>query len=477
MKELTKRLLHSAVFWNYLTVALRSGAAILLLPLLLRKLSPDELGLWYVFLSLAGIGALLDLGFGNSLNRSAGYLWAGASRLLPVGVDANARGEAGQTGAKPNFELLGCLVATMRGFYMLMGLGLFLMLEAGGGAWIWYKSTGLEHAQNIRAAWAVFAFGCALNTIGSLWPNLLTGINGVRQAQKVFLVALVANYVFSIGGLLLGLGLWGPVSGQVVMGLLNRLLGRAAFLRLAGKELVYTGRKIDFTLLRTLWPNSWRVGAVTIGIYLVIFTNTLMASVFLDLSQTASFGLSMQMSLFIAQISSVWVLVKMPLFNQLRQRGEGQAIQQTFFSRVWLFVLIYVSGSVALCYLGDWLLVNVLHARTAMLPVPQRALLLLVIGLEAHQSLYRELVLTANVNPFVRPMLLTAAASLTLICVLAPELGVWGLIIAPGLAQLLFNNWWIVLTGVKTLGLGAREYVGAFLQSLFKLPELLRAKN
>jgi len=465
------------VFWNYLTVALRSGAAILLLPLLLRKLSPDELGLWYVFLSLAGIGALLDLGFGNSLNRSAGYLWAGANRLLPIGVDPKARSEAGQVSEQPNFEMLGRLVATMRGFYLLMGLGLFLMLEVGGGAWIWHKSAGLEHAQNIRAAWGVFAFGCALNTIGSLWPSLLTGINGVRQAQKVFLVALVANYVLSIGGLLAGWGLWGPVSGQVVMGLLNRLLGRAAFLRLAGKELVYTGRKIDFSLLRTLWPNSWRVGAVTIGVYLVIFTNTLMASVFLDLTQTASFGLSMQMSLFIAQLSSVWVLIKMPLFNQLRQRGEGQAIRQTFFSRVWLFVLIYVSGSLALCLMGDWLLTNVLHARTAMLPVPQRALLLLVIGLEAHQSLYRELVLTANVNPFVRPMLLTAAASLTLICLLAPSLGAWGLIIAPGLAQLLFNNWWIVLTGAKSMGLSAREYLTAFFHSLIKLPKLLRTKN
>lgn len=477
MKELTKRLLQSAVFWNYLAVALRSGAAVLLLPLLLRKLSPDELGLWYVFLSLAGMGALLDLGFGSSLNRSTGYVWAGANRLLPMGVEANARSVTTQSDARPNFELLGRLVATMRWFYLALGLFLFLALEFGGGAWIWHKTSGLEHADNIRAAWVVFAIGCALNTIGSLWPTLLTGINGVRQAQKVFLLALVANYILSIGGLLAGWGLWGPVSGQVVMGILNRLLGRVAFLKLAGKELTYAGRKPDFDLLRILWPNSWRVGAVSVGIYVAMFANTLLASVFLDLAQTASFGLTMQMGLFVSQISCAWVLMKIPWFIQLRQKGEAGSIQPVFFGRMWIFLILFLAGTAGLCFLGDWLLTSVLHARTALLPVPQRAVLLLIIGLEAHHSLYRELVQTANVNPFVKPMLLTAVASLAMVCLLAPQWGTWGLIVAPGLAQLAFNNWWIVLQGVKSLNLEMKAYLSAFFGSLLKLPELLRTKS
>ncbi len=477
MKEIGQRLLRSAVFWNYLTVALRSGAAILLLPLLLRKLAPEEMGLWYVFLALGGMGALLDLGFGNSLNRATGYLWAGADRLLPVGLEPAATSPATGETAKPNYAALGNLVATMRWFYFGLGLGLFLLLELGGGAWIWHKSAGLEHAQSIRQAWAVFALGCAFNTMGSLWPTLLTGINGVRQAQKVFLISLVVNYIFSIGGLLAGWGLWGPVIGQVVMGLLNRVLGRAAFLRLAGEEVRYAGKKADFELLRILWPNAWRVGAVTLGIYLTMYANTLLASVFLDLAETASFGLTLQMGFFLSQVSGVWVLVKMPLFNQLRQRGEVTEIQQTFFSRVWLFLILFISGSLVLCFFGDWILINVLGARTALLPVPQRVLLMLVVGLEAHHSLYRELVQTANVNPFVRPILLTAVASLTLVCLLAPVFGAWGLILGPALAQLFFNNWWVVLTGVRSVGLAGRDYLPAFFRGFSRLPEFWRAKT
>jgi len=477
VKEIGQRILQSAVFWNYLTVALRSGAAILLLPLILRKLTPEEVGLWYVFLAMAGMGALLDLGFGNALNRAVGYAWAGADKLLPKGLEPVTSDGKELVEAKPNRELLGRLVATMRWFYLGLGLVLLLLLELGGGAWVWHKSAGLEQAEMVRLAWAVFACGCAINTMGSLWPNLLTGINGVREAQKVFLIALVANYVFSIGGLLAGWGLWGPVSGQVVMGLLNRLLGRSVFLRLAGAELQYAGRKPDAQLLRTLWPNSWRVGAVTMGIYLTMLANTLLASAFLSLPETASFGLSLQIGFFLSQISTVWVLVKMPWFNQLRQMGKTQDIQPLFFSRVWLFLLIFISGSVVLCLGGDWILQNVLGARTSLLPVPQRALLLLVVGLEAHHSLYRELVQTTNENPFVRPMLLTAAASLTLVCLLAPLLGAWGLILGPCLAQLLFNNWWVVWKGVKSLGLDGSQYWPAFFRSFLRLPEFWRTKS
>ncbi|MCD6052778.1 MAG: polysaccharide biosynthesis protein [Verrucomicrobia bacterium] len=356
MKELGQRLLRSAVFWNYLTVALRSGAAILLLPLLLRKLSSEELGLWYVFLSLAGLGALMDFGFGNSFSRSAGYLWAGADRLLPQGVGQGTAASSDKPSAGPNYAMLGQMMVTMKWFYLLLGATVFLLLEFGGGAWVWHKTAGMEHAPSIRLAWAAYALGCALNTLGSYWPTMLTGINGVRQAQKVFLISLVVNYALSIGGLLAGWGLWGPVSGQIAMGILSRVLGRFAFLRLAGPQLQYGGIKPDFALLKILWPNSWRVGAVILGVYTMLSANTLLASGFLDLATTASFGLTMQMALFISQASLVWVMVKLPLINQLRQRGELVAIRQLFFARIWVFLFFYIAGSVTICLAGDWIL-------------------------------------------------------------------------------------------------------------------------
>jgi hypothetical protein len=73
-------------------------------------------------------------------------------------------------------------------------------------------------------------------------------------------------------------------------------------------------------------------------------------------------------------------------------------------------------------------------------------------------------------------MLLTALASVLMVCLLAPAWGLWGLILAPGLAQIAFVNWWIVLTGAKSLGLGARNFLTEFGGIFFRLPAILKSK-
>ena len=51
---------------------------------MVRTIPTEELGLWYVFLSLQGIAALFDLGFSPAVTRAAGYIWAGATETEDV---------------------------------------------------------------------------------------------------------------------------------------------------------------------------------------------------------------------------------------------------------------------------------------------------------------------------------------------------------------------------------------------------------
>ncbi len=76
------RLYSSAVAWSFVFTAIRAGGNLLVLPLMLHKLSPDDLGLWYVFLSLGGMASLIDFGFYPTMSRVTAYLWAGAEEIL-----------------------------------------------------------------------------------------------------------------------------------------------------------------------------------------------------------------------------------------------------------------------------------------------------------------------------------------------------------------------------------------------------------
>ena len=69
------------VIWSYLGTFFRVSTNILLLPLLVYFLTQEELGLWYVFASVAQLVVLFDFGFAPTFARNISYIWSGASQV------------------------------------------------------------------------------------------------------------------------------------------------------------------------------------------------------------------------------------------------------------------------------------------------------------------------------------------------------------------------------------------------------------
>ena len=67
--------------WSYLGVIFRFGANLIVLPLVLKFLTDEELGLWYVFGSIGALVDLLNFGFAPSIARNISYVWCGATNL------------------------------------------------------------------------------------------------------------------------------------------------------------------------------------------------------------------------------------------------------------------------------------------------------------------------------------------------------------------------------------------------------------
>jgi hypothetical protein len=193
--DVFRRAPQSAVAWSLVGTFLRILGGLIVLPLTVRKLSSNDLGLWYVFVSLQGIASLFDLGFSPAVTRAAGYLWAGAPQLRAFGVE-----QIGQTDQArgPNFDLLSHLVTTMRLYYRFFGIGSGLIMLVAGGSWIWIRTQGLPDASMLRWCYALFVFGGFLNATGDLWPALLSGINAVQSAQKILLGSTFINVLITI---------------------------------------------------------------------------------------------------------------------------------------------------------------------------------------------------------------------------------------------------------------------------------------
>lgn len=451
MTQIFQRLFKSDVAWSFLSIGLRSGSSILILPLLLHKVSPQDLGLWYVFLSIGNFTNLLDFGFASTLTTATSYIWAGVNRLLPLGHAVE------NMDRDPNYPLLAQLVTVMRWYYRTIAAVVFFLMGTVGTWWILKKSGECSNPHQVGWVWGLFCLGIVVNTTGHLWPALLTGINGVRQSQQVLVLSLLTNLAISLVGLSLNLGLWALVTGQFVSGYLLRIGGRWCFYRRTGAHLPKNA-SVDFSLLKTLWPMAWRNGLASVGAFLIIQANTLVCSIYLPLEKIASYGLSLSVIMTAAAVSQAWVTVKMPYLGQLRAKGRYETILHVFVPCIRRFLVTYFLLVILLLLVGQPCL-NLIGAKTSLLPKGPLVLLMITIGLEIHHAQYFSLLATGNRNPFVKPALLSGFGVVGLSVVLTPRFGITGLILSTLIVQALFNNWYVVYKGIESIHISASQYL------------------
>lgn len=455
MKSLLQRLHRSAAAWSFFATVLRVGANVFVLPFVLRKLTPDQFGLWTIFGAVGGLASLLDLGFEQTVTRMASYAWGGATRFVAFGLHQE---EAAQTSPQPNLPLLRDLIATLKAYYFYVGLGVLLLLTVGGGGYVWFKTQNLDSAESLRLAWLAYAGGCCLNFVIGRWPALLTGVGAVREAQLASILSLLSYYIIVTTGLLCGLGIWALVLGYLGMGFVARSQGQWFFKKVAALPGGLPGAHFHRELFHAIWPNAWRTGLVVIGSFLSLQANTLICSGYLDLKTTAAYGLSFQLVAMLFSVCNVWIAVKLPFINSLRQQGRNEEIASLFARRVRLAILSYAAGALVIIFLAPWAL-HWMKSRTQLISQEQLAVLLLIRLLELHHTAYTMLVLSENHNPFLKPSLILGVAVVVVSLALTPVYGVWGVIISMGVVGICFNNWWPVLRALRGLNEKPASYL------------------
>jgi len=152
------------------------------------------------------------------------------------------------------------------------------------------------------------------------------------------------------------------------------------------------------------------------------------------------------------------------MINQLRAAGEMNQIVEVWIQRIRLSLLCYMIGALFLLLVGNRAL-ELIGSKTMLLPTGQLALALLIFGLEMHHSLYAGLVISENQNPFVAPSLISGGATVVLSLIMTPRFGIWGMLLAQGITQACFNNWWPVYRAIRGLGLSWTEYWRRYVRS------------
>lgn len=428
------------VFWNYVGTIVTLAGNFLLIPFLLHFLPTNYYGLWNVFISLGAISVLFDFGFNSLFSRNISYSWSGVEHLSTENVI-----EAGSK-ANVNYVLLKKVIKTCQLTYLIISTAALLILITVGSLYVLKVSENIPDEKMVLASWILFAFGIFLDLLYGYFDAFLRGIGEIEADNKARVVSKAVQIIVTVVLLCIGVGIISTSIGNVIYGCIFRGICKKNFysvdnLKSKLDTIGPVSKKDTWDVFFIVWHNAWREGVVSVANYVSNQVTTLLCSYYLGLAQTASFGLAVQCTSAIAQISSSLFSSYMPAMQEAYAHRDKKRIQNSISYSMGLYLLLFPLGIFALIILVP--LINIIDGAKII-----NISIVLGVGLYQYLLKYRDCYAWylggTNRIIYYKSFIISSilCVVLSIIFVKYCKLGVYGFIFAQILSQLVHNVWY-----------------------------------
>lgn len=422
------------LLWGYVGYGSSFGTNIILLPLILHFLNQNEIGLWYVFLTIGTLVSMIDFGFSPQLARFISYANAGAISLKEEGISLESTGE-------PNVHLISKLLTASRNLYLCLACFVLLLLLSVGSIYI-VSLVNFSSTLVVISAWALFCFATFINILFCYYSSYYKGIGDFVTLNRALLLSRVSQIFFTLVGLYCGGGLIAVSLSFLISAFVFRLFLISKVNNFKKKySLKNTNRFFEYEIFRVIWHNSWKEGVVLLSRYSILQANTLLCSLYISLSETASYALTIQVFTIISSVSVIYFTIKLPELNAAKINCQID-YSKCLFSKLWIsFIGVYWFLVLILFIIGIPLLEYIKPG--IMLDNSLIMVVALYIFLESNHSLFASYISTSNKLPYVFPYLISALVGIVLSYSLLnyTNFGVWGILLSHFVVQLSYNNW------------------------------------
>lgn len=422
------------VGWAYIGSFFKVAANIILLPIVLKLLTDDELGIWYVFGSISQIVVLLDFGFAATVARNISYAWCGVDSLKKESLVTV------QENKKTNFKYFKLVLQTCKVIYtVIAGVALVFLLSVGS-----FYINSLD--SSCILAWIVYSVGVALNMRYCYYTSFLLGVGAVAENNKAAIITKLVQIIASILLLYAGYGVLGVSIAYLISGITLGFSSKLYFdnyenIRVCLNEVK---SKTSWTQVnntfKIIWHNASKDGLVTISNYLNTQANTLICSSVLGLTTTGAYGLSVQLSAIAATIAGIPFSSALPKLQEKAVKCDYQGGQKLFSGTMILFVASFL---LLTCLV--FLLLPVIKWLKPTLSIDV-SLLAAIFFLALVNQVYHycaSLISTFNILPYTKSFIISSIVAVVLSYVLIKytEFGIWSLVISPIIVAFSYNIW------------------------------------
>ncbi|MFI3296958.1 MAG: O-unit flippase-like protein [bacterium] len=436
--------------WSLLATFFKIGAGVLLFPLILKALPSEAVGIWTIFTSITTIVLLFDFGFNVSFARNISYIFSGVQGLKKLGFESVKDANIAEIDA----SLLKNTIRAMHHFYSRMAIALFVVFITLGSYYIYtvaqdYQGDKIE----VYISWLVVCLVSCYNLYTQYFESLLNGQGLVKRANQIVLIGNVLYITLASVLILFDFGLLAVVSSQALSVIVVRILSYRSFFTPQLRAKLSDAQEGDYMqVLKAISPNAVKMGLTTLGGFIITRASVFIGSLYVSLEEMASYGITLQLVIVICSISTIYSRVYMPKVFQWRVENNMQAIKRTFYISTAILISVFVGSGLVIALCGNWAL-SLMSSNTYLVSNIIFIMIMLQYGLETNHANAAQFIMSKNEVPFFKASLWSAAATLVLLIIFVVILrwGLWGMVLAPTLAQLVYQNWKWPLVVIKEL--------------------------
>lgn len=426
-----------SVAWSYLSVFFSVGSGIILLPFILYSMPSDTVAVWNIFQTIYALTMLLDFGFRPSFARNLSYIFSGVKKFYVNGVEESHSEEI-------SYVLLKDTLQAMKIFYRWVAL-LVLVLLLSVGTWFFVMLMSKYSGDNEDAlvAWILLCVINCYNVYTLYYDSLLTGKGYISQLQKITILGQAVYLFIAIILILCGMKLSAIVLSQALSVIVKRVLSYRVFFNaeLRGK-LSRVKCNAPYEVLRVIAPNAVKVGLTSFGSYIVNRSAMFLGAIYLSLDVMAQYGVCIQILDIMARCGTMMFVTYSPKIAQWRTQRDLMKIGHVYIYSIASLLVIYIVGGAVVLLVANPLL-DAIHSKTNLLPAGLVTLMFVINLLEQNHGIAAGFIQADNRVPFFIPSLLSGCATVAMLWVMLDifDMGVLGLILAPGIVQLAYQNW------------------------------------
>lgn len=428
------------IIWGYFAQFFSMASGIIVLPLILRLLTPEEIGMNYLMLTVGSMVSLFDFGFAPQFGRNISYIFSGAQELKKEGVDINEGGSR-----DINYRLLATMIHTAKFVYRILAFIVLFVMLIFGTMYIYKVTHGFSNVHNSLIIWVIYSFSTFFNIYYTYYTSLLTGQGLIMESKKAMVYSKIVYIILIVVLLLSGVGLLGVSVANFISPFVSRFLSYNYFFTKQLKEKIgvyIITKKEKLELFAIIWYNAKKLGLVFIGSYAISKFGMFLAGLYLSLKEISSYGLMIQLVGIILTLSGTLFSIYNPKLSALKIANNKEELIKTFSFSMGIFYIMFIVGGLCLVLLAPPIL-SLVKSNTVLPATGIVLLYLLVMLLELNHSFFSTIIVIGNSVPFMWIALIsgTAIILLSYIFLAFTPMGIMGLVLAQGIVQLCYNNW------------------------------------